>query len=175
MLGMALRLLRPSYALTALMLFGAWQGYSFVKSIPERLPALTDIRLVQGRPPANGSEHAIEDPPESQLSQDKPVVQAVRRIHPLLRVVYWLVGYVLLCFGSVPLIKRGLGHESNLVNAAMLVGYSGVGVLAAMALTGFRFSWWTVLWMVMALVCSGVLIVLLAGELEKIRLEDRCI
>ena len=174
MLGIALRLLRPSYALTALLLFGAWQGYSFAKSIPERLPSLWDIGLAQKQNPATQRQEDAVALAEPESSHERPVVQAIRRIHPLVRVAYWLIGYVLLCFASVPLVKRGLGHESNLVNAAMLLAFVGVGVLTATALVGFRFSWLTVPWMVAALLCSAGLTVLMAGELERIRLEDQC-
>ena len=174
MLGTALRLLRPSYALTALLLFGGWQGYGFVKSIPERLPDIPGLSVAgtdsePGEAEADGADDAsAETPPDS------PMVAAVRDIHPAKRIIYWAIGYSLLCLGTVPLIQRALSCESNAVNAVMLVAYCAVGVVAAMALVAFHLTWLTGgLWVVVALVGSVALMVGLAGELERMRVEDR--
>lgn len=172
MLGLALRLLRPGHALTVLLLFGAWQGYSFVKSIPDKLsgrPAVQSAAQVQ--PGATGGQrNSNRDMPEP--TPGSSVVEVVRRIHPLARILYWSAAYILLCFAGVPLIKRALGCESNLVNAAVVAVYCAVGVAAAMALVAFRLTWLTALWIIVALVCSAALIIALAAELERLRVED---
>jgi hypothetical protein len=171
MLGTILKLLRPSYALTALILFGGWQGYSFVKSIPERLPLLPRPAEVR-----QGTEGQPE-PPETDQARSKQtpssgLVAAIERVHPGLRIVYWVVTYVLLCLASVPVIKWALAHESNIVNGMMVIVYSGIGLMAAFFLTAFQFGWFAAIILVLALLCSAAMIVWFAGELEKMRVED---
>lgn len=171
MLGTILKLLRPSYALTALILFGGWQGYSFVKSIPEKLPLLPGSVEVQ----EEGEERA--EPAETEQAQpaqtpSSPAVTAIQRIHPGLRTLYWLVMYALLCFASVPVIKWALARESNLANGIVIVVYSGLGLLAAIVFTAFQFAWFTAVVLTLALVFSAAMIIWLAGELEKIRVQD---
>lgn len=160
MLGMILKLFRPSYALTALILFGGWQGYSFVKSVPERLHLPLGVEQVQGE--------------ELQSDQPAPsaIIGAIQQIHPGRRIVYWLVIYLLLCFTGVPLIRRALTRESNLANTILILVYCGLGLSIAFVFAAFQFTWITAIMIVLALVFSAAMIIWLAGELEKIRVED---
>lgn len=158
MLRGILKLFKPRYALTALLIFGAWRGYSLVKSISEKLP------LLQGQ--------AEEQVLQSQQEHLSPIVAAIRRIHPGMRVLYWLVIYILLCLTSVPLIKKALAYESNLVNAVLIILYSGLGLLLAFIFAGFQFTWITAILLIMALILSAAWIIWLASELEKLRVED---
>jgi len=167
MLGTALKLLRPSYALTALLLFGAWQGYSFVKSIPERLPLLPGSEQEQpGEQPVEAEQEQSDQMPSS------PTVAAIQRIHPGMRILYWLVMYVLLCFATVPLIKKMLACESNMANAVLIIIYSGLGLLSAFGLAGFQFAWTTAILLILALAFSAGMIIWVGGELERIRVEE---
>jgi hypothetical protein len=160
MLGIILKLFRPSYALTALILFGGWQGYSFVKSTSEQLHSRADSEQVQAY--------------DSQSDQPDPsaYVAAIQQIHPVWRIVYWLVIYLLFCFTGVPLIKRALARESNLANTILLIIYCCLGLLIAVVFTAFNFTLITAIMLVLALVFSASMIIWLASELEKIRLED---
>lgn len=173
MLGTVLRLLRPSYALTALILFGGWQGYSFVKSLPERLPLLPGSSVQQE------TERQSDAADSAQVRQDETppsrTVAAIQHIHPGLRILYWVVTYALICLASVPVIKWSLAHESNLVNGLLIVVYSGLGLLAAFVSVAFQVNWFTAIILILALVLSAVIIVKLAGELERMRVEDTLI
>jgi len=160
MLGMVLKLFRPSYALTALILFGGWQGYSFVKSTSEQLHLLP------------GSEQVQVEQSQSDQPAPSATVAAIQRIHPGRRILYWLVIYLLLCFTGVPLIRRMLARESNLANAVLIVIYSGLGFLLAFVFAAFQFTWFIAIMLVLALAFSAAMIIWLAGELEKIRIQD---
>jgi hypothetical protein len=160
MLGIILKFFRPSYALTALILFSGWQGYSFVKSTSEQFHSRADSEQVQA------------DESESDQPVKSVFVAAVQRIHPVWRIIYWLVIYLLLCFTGVPLIKRALTRESNLANAILLIIYCSLGLLIAVMFTAFRFTWITAIMLVLALICSASMIIWLASELENMRVED---
>jgi hypothetical protein len=176
MLGTILKLFRPSYALTALILFGGWQGYRFVRSIPEKLSLPFGISgQVQSNEKSKIAEQSssVEDKKiEPRQTSSNPTIAAIQKIHPGLRILYWLVTYVLLCFAGVPVIKWAIAHESNLVNGILIVVYTGLGLLAAFVFTAFQFNWFTAVILILALVLSAAIIIKLAGELEKLRVED---
>ena len=169
MLSAILRLFRPSYALTALVLFGGWQGYSFVKSVPERLNLPLGIK--QGQTEQEAASAGIEQEQVEKLPSS-PTVAAIQNVHPCMRIVYWLVGYILLCFSGVPVIKKALRRESNLTNAIVILIYVAVGFLSAFALAAFQFTWITAIMLVAALVFSAWLIIWLSSELEELRVQD---
>lgn len=175
MLGTILRLLRPSYALTALMLFGGWQGYSFVKSVPEKLSLPFGASMIEPVEKEQGTENVQSDQTEQvspQQVSSNPTVATIQRIHPGMRILSWLVVYALLCLSTVPVIKKMLLQESNLVNAIVIIVYSGTGLLLAVGLTAFQFTWVTAIMIIAALVFSVCIIIRLAGELEKMRVQD---
>jgi len=167
MLGTILRLFKARYALTVLLLFGALQAYSFARLVSDKLPALPVLSLLWG----NGRSGS--DATQTHRDPDMgPIAAAVTGMHPLLRVLYWAVGYGLLCFAGVPLIKRALARESNAANAVIVLAYTCIGGLMAFALMAFRFTWVTGIVGILAFVCAGVGIIRLANELEQFRVED---
>jgi hypothetical protein len=176
MLGTILKLLRPSYALTALILFGGWQGYAFVKSIPDKLSLPFGISSqVQSNEKTQIPERSqsVESKQiEPRQTSSNPTVAAIQKIHPGMRMVSWAVIYMLMCFATVPLIKKMLAHESNLVNAILIIIYSGVGFLLAVVFTAFQFNWHSTVMLIMALILSASMIIWLASELEKVRVQD---
>ena len=175
MLGTILKLLRPSYALTALILFGGWQGYSFVKSVPEKLSlpfGTGQVQTAEETQTAEQSGPVQVEQTQAEQTPTSPTVAAIQRIHPGMRVLSWLVIYTLLCFATVPLIKKMLAKESNLVNAILIIIYSGIGFLLAVGLVAFQFTWVIDIMLIAALVFSVCIIIWLAGELEKIRVQD---
>lgn len=152
MLGFLSNFLRPTWALTALTVFGIWQGYSFWKGgtqQPEPIPQ-----------PQNVEQQAPE------LSEFAKIITSV---HPGMRVISWIIGYGLFSLATIPLIRAVLLKESNAANAVMLIGYSAIGFLWALILTGFVFDWLSVLALLAALAGSITMIVLLAGKLEQLR------
>ena len=161
MLSTVLKLFKPSYAIMALLLFGGWQGYSIVRSGP----AWDWLRgkEVEEPPPVDKDAEAL---PEGILARTMALT------HPVKRIVYWLLCYVLICVACVPLMKRGLMQESNLVNGMMLGGFCVLGVLLAYVLLAFRWSWASAFWLMAALVSSGGFFVWFSAELEKLRVED---
>lgn len=171
MLGTILRLFRPSYALTALILFGAWQGYSFVKSIPEELPLSGGS--AEAQPGAEGQSEAVGvEQAQSDQAPAGPIVTAIQGVHPMMRILYWLAVYVLLCFAGVPLIKKMLAKESNLVNTFVIILYSALGLLLAFGLAAFQFGWAIAILTGAAVAFSAAMIIRLAGELEKLRVQE---
>ena len=175
MLGTILRLFRPSYALTALILFGGWQGYSFVKSVPEKLSLPFGTSQVQSAEEEQGTEGNQSDKKEQvspEQASSNPTVTAIQGVNPVMRIFYWVVIYALLCFATVPVIKKMLSHESNLVNAILVIIYSGIGLLLAVGLAAFQFTWITAMMIITALVFSVCIIIWLASELEKMRVQD---
>lgn len=169
MLGTVLKLLRPRYALTALILFAGWQGYSFIKSIPEQLHLPQRVGRVEIE------EHLVQTETEQATTQQRPsnrVISAMQGIHPGMRILYWLIIYVLLCFASVPLIKRILVHESNLINAGLIIVYSLVGFIMAFVFAAFQLTWIISIILLAAIVLSACIIIRLASELEKLRVQD---
>lgn len=173
MLGTILRLFRPSYALTALILFGGWQGYTFVKSVPEKLSLPLGMEKIKAAEEIQASE--ANQPTEQAQSEQvlsSPTVSAIQQISPIMRILSWIVIYVLLCFATVPLIKKILVRESNLSNAVLIIFYIAVGFMLAVGLVAFQFTWITIVMLITALVFSACIIIWLAGELEKIRVQD---
>jgi hypothetical protein len=166
MFGTILRLFRARYALSVLLLIGAVQGYSMARLVSNKLPALPLFDLIWG---GGKSAKAIEPPPQAGMG---PIAMAVVETNPLLRTIYWLLAYGLLCLATVPLIKRALAHESNVVNAVLILSYSLFGGLLAFGLMAFRFTWITGIVGALAFICATAGIVRLAGELERFRVED---
>jgi len=167
MLGSVLRLFKARYALTVLVLFGALQAYSFARLVSDRLPALPILSLLWGE--GRSSSDVKSTDTDANMG---PIAAAVSRTHPLLRVMYWVVAYGLVCFASVPLIKRALAHESNVLNGILIFAYTCTGGLMAFALMAFRFTWVTGIVGIVAFVCAAAGIIRLAGELEQFRVED---
>ena len=169
MLGTVLKLLRPSYALTALILFAGWQVHSFFKSIPERLslPLTTGI-VKSGQPVSHDSNTSqqVEQVPSSKT------LAAIQRFHPVARILSWVAIYILVCLATVPLIKKILERESNFANAVLIVCYSAVGFLMALVFAAFQFVWLTGVMLAVSLVFSAAVIIRLAGELERMRVQN---
>ena len=175
MLGAILRLFRPSYALTALILFGGWQSYSFVKSVPEKLSlplGMGQIHVEEQNQVDNESEPVEAEQVQEKQVSSNPTVAAIQGVNPGMRMLFWLVVYALLCFATVPVIKKMLAQESNLVNAILIIIYSGIGLLLAIGLAAFQFTWITAMMIITALVFSVCIIIWLASELEKMRVQD---
>ena len=162
MLSTLLKLIKPSYAIIALLLFGGWQGYSMVRSGPG-WDWLGDKQVKETEPQA---EEAAEPLPEGILARTMAIT------HPVKRIVYWLLTYVLICVACVPLLKWGLMRESNLINGGMLGGFCLFGVMLAYILLAFRWSWTSAFWLAIALLMSGGFFLWLSSELEKLRIED---
>jgi len=86
------------------------------------------------------------------------------------RILLWLGFTLLFPLLTAPLIRRVTSEESNAANLAMLIGYTGVSVALAWALTGFWApSWWTVLALLLALGLSGVYNYKVASALDDLR------
>jgi len=178
MLGTILRLLRPSYALTALILFGGWQGYTLVKSVPEKLSLPLGIdgkaqteKEVQTEPQMDAYENDGQESKMEEKSSSR-FAAAIQGVNPVMRIFYWVVMYVLLCLSTVPVIKKILTQESNLANAILVIIYSGIGLLLAVGLVAFQFTWITGIMLAAASVFSAYIIIWLAGALEKVRVQD---
>ena len=165
---MALKLLRPSYALTGLLLFGGYQGYSLVKSATEPLRPMVASEQGQAKKVAASTDTAVA---VNSAEEPGTIAAAVQRIHPGMRIVSWLIIYGLGCLATVPVISRVLRRESNLANGLMLVVYLAIGFLLAFCLAAFRVNWITVILFVAALVVSAVLVVRLASALERMRIQ----
>jgi len=167
MLGSVLRLFKARYALTVLVLFGALQTYAFARLVSDSLPALPLVSLLWGD---GRSSHNVKS---TDVNADAgPIAAAITATHPLLRVMYWVIGYGLVCLASVPMIKRILAHESNVLNGILLFAYTCTGGLMAFALMAFRVTWLTGIVGILAFVCAAAGIIRLAGELEQFRVED---
>jgi len=167
MLGSVLRLFRARYALTVLVLFGALQTYAFARLVSDKLPALPLVSLLWGGGRSNQDVKSTEVDAGAGT-----IAAAVTATHPLLRLMYWVIGYGLLCLASVPLIKQILGHESNVLNGILILAYTCTGGLMAFALMAFRITWLTGIVGILAFVGAAAGIVRLAGQLEQFRVED---
>ncbi len=71
------------------------------------------------------------------------------------RIFVWIVFALLLPLLTIPLIRRLISEESNILNLATLLGYTIVDMLLALLLTGF---WIPTIW------TAGILILALAGS-----------
>jgi hypothetical protein len=175
MLGTILKIFKPSYALTALILFAGWQGYSLVKSIPKKLTLPLDIKHIETkketRSPAQFEQIEAEKI-STKNESSSPTVATIRNIHPGARILSWLMIYAMLCFASVPLIKKMLACESNLVNFALIVIYSGIGLSLGFIFSAFQFTWVVCVFLVISGIFSAGMITWLASELEKMRVQD---
>ena len=149
MLGFLAKTIKPTYALAALLIFGIWNGYSIVKHPPPEPPAASEGQVKLG-----------------------PFAAVMAEIHPGARIVTWLITYALICLASVPLINSILAKQSNAANATMVMAYVALGFFMALVLTAFQFNWKTTLMMLCALGLSSLMIITLAGNLEKMRVED---
>lgn len=149
MLGFLVKIIKPTYALAALLIFGVWNGYSIIKQSPPEPP-----RTVEG---------------QAQLG---PYAAVMADIHPGARIVTWLTTYALICLASVPLINSILAKQSNAANAVMLMAYVALGFFMALVLMAFQFNWKTTFMTFLALGLSALMIITLAGNLEKMRVED---
>ena len=167
MLRSILAIFKARYALTVLFLFGAVQAYSFGRLVSDRLPALPIFSLLWG----DGRSESDSARTDADAHMG-PIAAAVTGTHPLLRAFYWVIGYGLLCFAGVPLIKRVLARESNVANGVLILAYTGTGGLLAFALMAFRVGWGTGIAGALAVVCAAAGIIRLAGELEQFRVED---
>lgn len=71
------------------------------------------------------------------------------------RIFIWVAFTLLLPVVSIPLIRRLTAMDSNLLNLAMLLGYTVADMFLALLLMGFGIaSFWTVLILIVALVAS---------------------
>ena len=167
MLKWMLTVFKARYAVAVLFLFSGVQAYSFARLVSDRLPPLPIFSLLGG----NGGAHR-DAAPKDATGEMGSIAAAVTGTHPLLRVFYWAIAYVLLCLAGVPLIKRALARESNTTNGAVILAYACAGGLMAFALMAFRFTWVTGIVGLLAFVCAAAGIIRLAGELERFRVED---
>lgn len=154
MLSTVLKLFRPRYALTTLLLFGGWQAYSLVQSVTKTV-TMVPVTQVEERSLPEGR-----------------VARILAQASPAKRVFCWLSLYLLICFASVPLVRWGFERESNVINGLMLAGFCLYGVLSASFLTAFQWSWKTAVLLVLALAVSGAFFVGLASQVERMRVED---
>lgn len=154
-----LRIFKPTYALTALLILGVFQGAVSIR----RIPAL-DALL--GREAAEETE--TMEPTEE---EGGVLAQVIRSYHPAQRLLAWGVCYILICLALVPFIQTVLESESNKMNGLMILGFTLFGGFLAWVLMAFRWSWGRGILMVMALAASCCLFVGLAGQLEKMRVR----
>ncbi|MBN2590020.1 MAG: hypothetical protein JXA96_09165 [Sedimentisphaerales bacterium] len=173
MLKLVLKLLKPAYALTVLAIFMIYNGYSFVDLLRTNLHASHEASQVQdANQSAESSIQNQENPAEMNQNKTSPAITVIRQIHPVTRIVSWTVLYILLCLATVPIIKKMLTRESNLVNLLLVLVYAAIGTFLAFVFTAFQLTGVAAVSLVAALVCSSILITWLAGELEKLRVED---
>jgi hypothetical protein len=72
------------------------------------------------------------------------------------RIFIWVAFTLLLPLVSLPLIRRLLSEDSNLINLALLLAYTIVDMLFALLLTGFWIpTVWTAIFLILALAGSG--------------------
>ena len=163
MLKVVLKLLKPVYALTVLTIFMIYNGYSFVDLLRTNLHASHEAAQVQDVNQDEQSSVPSQGTSTGTVQERiNPTVAAIRQIHPVTRIVSWAVLYILLCLATVPVIKKMLAHESNFI----------IGTLLAFVFTAFQLTGATAVSLVAAFVCSSILITWLAGELERLRVED---
>ncbi len=167
MLRSILAICKARYALTALLVYGAVHAYSFVGMLSQKLPALP-LSSALWKNDASDPNSAVQQP-ESDMG---PITTAVTGTHPLLRAIYWSVGYGLLCLAGAPVIRWALARESNVTNAVLILAYAGAGGLMAFALMAFRCTWTTGIVGVLAFLCAAAGIIRIAGEMERFRVEN---
>ena len=173
MLKVVLKLLKPVYALTVLTIFMIYNGYSFVDLLRTNLHASHEAAQVQDVNQDEQSSVPSQGTSTGTVQERiNPTVAAIRQIHPVTRIVSWAVLYILLCLATVPVIKKMLAHESNFINLLVVLIYAGIGTLLAFVFTAFQLTGATAVSLVAAFVCSSILITWLAGELERLRVED---
>jgi hypothetical protein len=81
---------------------------------------------------------------------------SIHESSPWMRIFLWILFVALLPLASLALVKRVLRKQSNVHNGLLLAGYTGVGLFAALALTGFYISgfWvWALLFLALACAC----------------------
>lgn len=166
MLGTMLHFFRPTYALTALILFGGWQGYAFVRSVPEKLGLPFGTQQAQPDDTAGGGD------PTGAVEPSNRLIAGLRQSSALGRAAVWVVGFSLLTLACVPLIRKILAQESNTATAAMVAAFVALGLLAAMTLAAFEFGWRQIIFLIAAGGYALCLTVWLAGEVEKMRISD---
>jgi len=161
MLRTILKFIKPCYALITLIGIGVWQGYAWITSTPE-WSLFQSIRNVDSQDQSDQEESLPSG----------PVARVIASVHPAKRVIYWLVIYILICFASIPLIRRSLLLESNAVNGMMVGGFCLIGLVIAFVLSAFQLTSGTLLSLIGAFLVSGGTIVWLASQLEEMRVRD---
>lgn len=86
------------------------------------------------------------------------------------RALIWICWTLLLPLVTAGLIRRVTAEESNVLNAALLLGYSVIDGLVACGLTGFWLvSWWTVTAVGLATVLAGIYNLRIATAIDELR------
>lgn len=86
------------------------------------------------------------------------------------RVALWILVSLLLPLAAAPLIRRVVEEESNVRNALLVLGLTGVNGLLAWGLTGFWLaSGWSVLVLFLALVAGAVYNYQVATVIDELR------
>lgn len=162
MFSTILKLIKPGYAVTLLLLLGVYQGAVTVKKVPGLRALFGQQTEVQEA----GEESADADAAQSLLGK------FIASYHPVKRLLVWVVCYTLVSLALVPGVQIVLERESNGLNAMMILGFTVFGGLLAFMLLAFRWSWGSGFLLMLALGLSCALFVSLAGQLEKMRIES---
>jgi hypothetical protein len=86
------------------------------------------------------------------------------------RMFIWIAFTLLLPLGTIPLIRRLTAQDSNLLNLAVLLGYTILDMLVALLLTGFWIpTLWTAGILILALVSSAYYNYRIASFIERVR------
>lgn len=111
------------------------------------------VRLVEAKSPDSVVVRKYRDEIGSRFSPAF-IRGTIHESSPWMRIFAWILFVVLLPFLTISVVKRLLRRESNLHNALMLAGYTGVDLLVALILTGFYLSGFLV-WVLLFLALSG--------------------
>jgi len=159
MLSTLLKLIKPRYAVTMLLLFGVLQGAVSIKKVP-------GLRSLFGQEPVVAEEET------SAGGEESLATRLIASYHPAKRLLVWILCYTLVCLALVPGIQMVLEGESNVMNGLMITGFTVFGGLLAFLLMAFRWSWGRGFLLLLALGLSCTIFVGLAGQLEKMRLDS---
>jgi hypothetical protein len=86
------------------------------------------------------------------------------------RIFIWITFMLLLPLGTIPLIRRLTAQDSNLLNLALLLGYTFLDMLVALLLTGFWIpTLWTAGILILALASSAYYNYRIASFVERVR------
>jgi hypothetical protein len=161
MFSTILKLIKPRYAVTMLLLFGVLQGAVSIKKVP-------GLRSLFGKEPVVAEEASAQ----ASGREESLATRLIASYHPAKRLLVWILCYTLVCLALVPGIQMVLEGESNFMNGMMITGFTLFGGLLAFVLMAFRWSWGRGFLLLLALGLSCTIFVGLAGQLEKMRLDS---